>query len=86
MMRRASFGRLREMSRPCFCRFCGHPDVVIAGIFPHKCVKCDGEGFWSTEPVETLIKERRRTKRPRVAFDLTFNDRRMLKQLRIGPD
>jgi hypothetical protein len=74
------------MGRPCFCRFCGHPAVVIAGVFPPKCEKCDGEGFWSTEPVETLIKDRRKTKRPRVPYDLTFMDRRMLKQLRIGTD
>lgn len=60
--------------------------TVVAGVFPAKCEKCEGVGFWSTQPVEEPIEERRARKRPRVPYDLNLNDRRLLKQLRIAGD
>jgi hypothetical protein len=73
--------------RPIWCRFCGHPAVVIAGVFPAACAKCDGVGFWSTQPVSTLVKEQRQKKRPRVPYDVTTQDYKLfLRRIRISKD
>jgi len=73
------------MARPIWCRFCAAQSDIVAGVFPEKCPKCEGVGFWSTQPVSTLVKERRNSKRPRVPYDLTHNDMRMLRAARIQP-
>lgn len=74
------------MGRPCFCRFCGHPAQILAGVFPVSCQKCDGEGHWSTQPPSAYLEPpKKHAKRARVKFDLTHNDYKLfLKRIKIA--
>lgn len=73
------------MSRLVWCRYCAHPATVIAGVFPAKCGKCDGVGFWATDPDSPLIERRKHKKRPRLPFALTQQDYQLLlKRLKIA--
>lgn len=73
------------MARPCYCRFCGHPAEIIAGVFPASCEKCDGSDHWSTQPPAAYLEPPKKyAKRARVKFDLTALDKKLLQRLRIA--
>ena len=72
------------MGRQIFCRFCGFPSQVTAGVFPLSCTECDGEGHWSTQPPAAYLEPPKHAKRARVPFDLNQQDRRLLQRLRIA--
>jgi hypothetical protein len=76
------------MVRRCFCRFCGHPAELTAGVLPASCAKCDEAGFWTTEPHAQLIERRKRgPRRPRMKFATTVQDYRLfLRRIRVSPD
>jgi len=73
--------------RTLYCRHdhCGKPYDSIAGDQPHICPACGLAAHWTTDP-QYRVKVRSRQKGPRVPFDLTFNDRRLLKAARIAVD
>jgi hypothetical protein len=70
------------MARTLYCRHpkCGDTVDIVAGQFPAICPHCHLDAMWSTTPGNSH-KERR--KNPRVPFDLTLNDKRFLRSLRI---
>lgn len=74
-------------TRTFWCRYedCGKPDESVAGEQKVRCPACGRTARWTTDPA--AMKERRKhAKSPRVPFDLNHNDKRLLKQLRIGPE
>lgn len=66
-----------------YCMYvgCGDSVEIVAGQFPVKCPGCGRVAKWSTTP-GNLVKPKH-AKEPRVKFDLTLNDKRLLKSLRI---
>jgi hypothetical protein len=70
------------MVRTVYCRWegCGESDEATVGQEKDVCPACGKEARWSVLPGRT-IKERR--KNPRVPFELTLNDKRFLRSLRI---
>lgn len=61
----------------------------MAGVFPTKCENsvCGEVGFWSAEPVERAIKDRRKAKQPRVPYSVTQQDYRLfLKRIAVSKD
>jgi hypothetical protein len=73
------------MPRTIYCRHehCGEQVDIVAGQFPAVCPGCERVAKWSTTP-GNVVKERR--KGPRVPWDLSRNDRRFLRSLRIDPE
>lgn len=73
------------MAKVLYCRYaeCGGSVQIVAGTFPPTCPKCGKSSSWSTVP-GNIIKAR--AKRPRVPFDLTVNDRRFLKSIKIDTE
>jgi hypothetical protein len=73
------------MPRTLFCRHerCGETVDVVAGQFPAICPGCGKDSKWSTTP-GNIVKERRTT--PRVPYDLTYHDRRLLRAAKILRD
>lgn len=71
-------------NRILYCRYedCGKPDESVAGEQKALCPACRREAKWATEPGHPV----KATEPPRGVLDLTFNDRRFLKQLRIGQE
>lgn len=59
----------------------------MAGVFPAKCEKCEGVGFWSTDPDNPLIEHRKHKKPPRVPFSVTHQDYKLfLKRIAVSKE
>lgn len=66
------------MVRTLWCRLCSVGYASVAGDVPRICPGCDRETVWTTmAPVSDV---------PRFAWELTFNDRRFLKTIRIDAE
>lgn len=63
-----------DMPRTLYCRLCRASYDSVAGDQPDTCPACGQAAHWSTEP------------QPRKGYELTANDRRLLKALRIGTE
>lgn len=62
---------------------------MIAGVFPAKCPNavCGEVGFWSTQPVTRVIRDRQKSKQPRVPFDVTHQDYKLfLKRIAVSKE
>jgi hypothetical protein len=71
-----------------FCRHpnCGKPFESAAGDQPDVCPACRQGGLWSTSPGDGWDATKPVCVAPQVKFELSFNDRRFLKSLRIDPE
>lgn len=56
------------------CRKCETVNIFEHNWIDHPCEACGAEGFW------------RRVDEPKVDYDLSANDRRFLRSLRIAPE
>ena len=67
------------MARELYCRYeqCGFSFGATAGMLPVVCPSCKRTAKWATAPVVA------RTDAPRVAYALTFNDKRFLRSIHI---
>jgi len=76
------------MARRIWCRYCGHPALAIAGVFPAKCenILCERSGFWATDPDCPLIERNPEVKPPTVGYALTYNDRRFLQSIKVSSE
>jgi hypothetical protein len=70
------------MPRELFCRYddCRVSVVSCAGIIPVVCPGCHRSSRWSTTPRMSDHGE------PMVPYEITVNDRRFLKSLRIASE
>lgn len=67
--------------RTLWCAACGAGYASINGDLPPVCPKCDEPAIWLTDTPSHASKPARD---PRLPYALNLNDRRLLKQLRIG--
>lgn len=75
------------MARTIWCRheICGKPYESVAGHEPDPCPACQQKASWATMP--GTPRERRNAKRPRVPYDLTYNDVKLfLERVKIKAD
>ena len=65
------------MPRTLYCRLCTAAYDSVAGDQPAICPACGKAAHWSTEPPRD---------EPKRAWEITANDRRLLKSLKIHAD
>lgn len=74
------------MTRRIFCRHddCDHSDLEEAGRRPAQCPGCRRVAAWTLEPKTEATIIRAAPLGPQDEYQLSANDKRFLKSLRIG--